>query len=142
MQISTFALCDAASVRDNLLHMLGAGITFVKRPSYPAPLLCDLGIVVNHLPSERNLHLKMTLRESGKSQVLAEIEASGSMDMATMDPQAHFGSISLAMDARGVAIPHPGDYVLTASLGPGQGGATLSFSAVLSQEAEQVVDTG
>lgn len=35
-------LCDRATVRDGLLHILGAGVTIVYRDKVPAPLDVDV----------------------------------------------------------------------------------------------------
>jgi Family of unknown function (DUF6941) len=40
------ALCDRATVREGLLHILGAGITTLGRPSLPAPMEVDLALLL------------------------------------------------------------------------------------------------
>ena len=39
-------LCDRATVREGLLHILGAGITTLGRPSLPAPMELDLVLLL------------------------------------------------------------------------------------------------
>lgn len=139
MQITTLALCDAASVREGLLNVLGAGITFVARPSYPAPLLCDIAVIVNHSARDTALTLTLTLRESGKKDVLAEIVAEGPISMAPEAPKDATGAVPFAIDARGIAIPKPGSYILTAEIAGGaqNRGLSLSFHAVESPQQPQ-----
>lgn len=129
MHVTTLTLCDAASIRENLLSILGGGITILRRPSYPAPLLCDVGVTVHHSANDRVMQLTLTLREAGKSEPLAEIVADGSMSRDPDLPKDAAGSMSLAIDARGIAIPKAGNYVLTASLSHGKG-SSIGFTAL------------
>ncbi|QWS34049.1 DUF6941 family protein [Curtobacterium aetherium] len=39
-------LCDAATVRENLLHVLGGGVTRLPRPGFPAPLGADIALLL------------------------------------------------------------------------------------------------
>lgn len=39
-------LCDRATVREGLLHILGAGITTLGRPGLPAPMELDLALLL------------------------------------------------------------------------------------------------
>lgn len=134
MHISTLVLCDAVSTREGLLHVLGGGITYIQRPSYPAPLLSDLGVVVSHRGSAI-LDLVVTLRKDGDSQTLAEIKFEGQSEL---DPQARpnsYAATPLPIDARGLAIPSAGNYTFTASLKGGKG-MTVNFTAVEDPNAE------
>ena len=46
MRITSTLLCDAATVREGLLHVLGGGISRIWRPELPGPLGVALAIVV------------------------------------------------------------------------------------------------
>ena len=42
IELKSLLLCDAASVREGLLHVLGGGITIIWRASYPDAFLASL----------------------------------------------------------------------------------------------------
>lgn len=58
MEIQAVIVCDAATVREGLLHILGGGITRMWRPTLPAPfgaavaLLVDLSQADAEIPHE------------------------------------------------------------------------------------------
>lgn len=125
MQVTTLTLCDAANVREGLLSVLGGGISFLMRGSYPAPLLCDVGVTVTGTVPLPATQMTISLREAGKKDVLAEIVAEGSPGPDDDAPKGDATSISLAIDAREIAIPKAGQYVLTVSLSEGKGSAIV-----------------
>lgn len=47
-EIDSVFICDAASVREGLLHVLGGGITRLWRPVLPAPLAFQVAIFVQY----------------------------------------------------------------------------------------------
>lgn len=51
MELKAAIICDAASVREGLLHMLGGGITRIWRQDLPAALGVALAVIVD-LPPE------------------------------------------------------------------------------------------
>jgi len=59
-------LCDAATVREGLLHMLGGGINRVVRPTYPAPLgvVLAMRIMVHPTEIDRSHHLTVVLQDA------------------------------------------------------------------------------
>lgn len=46
MRVQTFALCDAAVVRMNMLTTVNAGINSMPRSTFPAQMQCDLAIAL------------------------------------------------------------------------------------------------
>jgi len=50
MKTAICVLCDRATVREGLLHILGAGIATLGRPSLPGPMEVDLALLLR--PSE------------------------------------------------------------------------------------------
>lgn len=52
MRVDVALLCDFCTVRDNLLHILGGGITEIERPAYPAPMGVGLALRVLAHPTE------------------------------------------------------------------------------------------
>jgi hypothetical protein len=52
VRVSTALLCDAATVREGLLHILGGGISTMSRPTFPAALGAQLAIMIHQHPTE------------------------------------------------------------------------------------------
>lgn len=52
MRVDCALLCDAATVREGLLHILGGGVTLAFRPTYPAPTDVTLALRVMVHPTE------------------------------------------------------------------------------------------
>lgn len=52
MEIQAALLCDAATVREGLLHVLGAGITRLWRPDLPATFGLALACVLDVAPED------------------------------------------------------------------------------------------
>lgn len=46
IQVSSAFLCDAATVREGLLHAIGGGVTRLWRPILPAPLGVSLAAII------------------------------------------------------------------------------------------------
>lgn len=62
MRIDCALLCDAVTVRDGLLHILGGGVTRVSRPEYPGPLGIALALRVMVHPTEAEREHKLEAR--------------------------------------------------------------------------------
>ncbi|MCO5316766.1 MAG: hypothetical protein M9938_11490 [Solirubrobacterales bacterium] len=52
MRVDCALLCDAATVREGLLHILGGGVTRIGRPEFPAPVGLTLALRVAVHPTE------------------------------------------------------------------------------------------
>ena len=137
MRLTLAALCDAASVRENLLNILGAGATHILRPSYPSPLGATLALqfMINHADAESD-HQVVAVVESRNGEVLGRL----SMDLVLRQPGLNIVpageevsiplvAIQLAM----VPLPRPGPYVVNVSL-DGELKTELPFIAVLVEE--------
>jgi hypothetical protein len=104
-------LCDAATVREGLLHILGAGITRLNRPSYPALMGVNLAIMMTMQRSEaqEQHQLKVILQDEDGKQV-GQIE--GQMGLATPAPGRPGEPVALpiVLNLAHLAIPRPGTY--------------------------------
>ncbi len=71
MKLDVALLCDAATVREGLLHVLGGGVTKLSRPDYPAPLGVQLAVRVTGEWSEASgTHkLEVALVDADSEQV-------------------------------------------------------------------------
>src|SRR4029077_5272600 len=52
MRVDVALLCDFCTVRENLLHILGGGVTEIHRPAYPAPAGLGLALRILAHPTE------------------------------------------------------------------------------------------
>ncbi|WDG17488.1 DUF6941 family protein [Microbacterium sp. Clip185] len=128
MHVSALVVCDAVTQREGLLNLLGGGVTYLSRASYPAPLMADIAVLVNHQQSDKHIKLTLTLRKDGSPEVLTETEFEGELAETNLDPSV-YGAAAFAIEARSIALPSAGNYTLTAELQDGQG-LTTNFTAV------------
>lgn len=71
MQVDCALLCDAATVREGLLHILGGGVTRVNRPGFPAniaPLTLALRIVLHPTEADRPHTVEVRLQGADGEQ--------------------------------------------------------------------------
>jgi hypothetical protein len=98
VRIDCALLCDAATVREGLLHVLGGGVTRVNRPGYPAslaPLSLALRILVHPTEADRTHQLDVHLQgEDGQ-------------DVAKVDVQFGIGDPGHIEPGEEVSVPLP-----------------------------------
>lgn len=130
-------LCDAASVREGLLNVLGAGITLLQRQSFPAPLTLSLALLFEleaDLP-DKGYRVDIELRDS-KGEV--GVRMGGAINTANaerpFDPSIP-SSVPFIASLDGVGIPRADSYEFVISL-EGQVVSTLKFAAVLVETLE------
>jgi len=104
-------LCDAATVRESLLHILGGGITNISRASYPAPLGVAVAAMFIVHPSEAvEQHRLKVLVQSADGTRIAEIDGEfGVASSPDMQP-GQMISAPLVIGLQQVPIPTPGSY--------------------------------
>jgi hypothetical protein len=109
MQVDAF-LCDAATVRENLLHVLGGGITRTWHDNYPAPLGLALAMMLTLQPTEAGDHkLRVILQDQDG---VAIVSLDGGFQV-TRGPDARPGellAVPLVLALHNVAIPKAGTY--------------------------------
>jgi hypothetical protein len=107
-------LCDSARVRENLLHVLGGGITRLRKEAYPAPMQVDLALMVTLTPSERaNLHsLGVDIRGADGEIIFGLQGQFGISELGPDTPAWENSQVPIAIQMQLVAIPEPGDYVI------------------------------
>ena len=146
MKLQAF-LCDAATVRDNLLHVLGAGITRLWRPEFPAPMGADLALLLtlHPLEAEEPHRLRVVLQDADGAEV-AKLDAEFALDAD--GTQLHPGEsfiLPVVVPLSNVPIPAAGRYAAEI-LVDGQHTDSLFFSvdALPQQEdaAEEDDDAG
>ncbi len=103
-------LCDAATVRENVMHILGGGITQLTRPDYPAPLAADVALVlyVDGTPGTEVQHkVKGACYLSDRTDSVFEFE----IDLVTqLVDGLGAQSVSIVIPASGFGIPEAGRY--------------------------------
>lgn len=112
MRIDCALLCDAATVREGLLHVLGGGITRANRPGYPAPLGLTLALRILVHPTEADREHKLLVRLQGADgERIADFEVEfGVQDPAKVDPKEQV-SVPLPLGIPpAVQLPKPGQY--------------------------------
>ena len=80
MKLLTTLLCDYATVREGLLHVLGGGITRLWREDVPAPLNMSVAIVVELTQDEADLphEVHVVVRDPNRNKIA---EAMGSIQI-------------------------------------------------------------
>jgi hypothetical protein len=113
MKLDTCLLCDAATVREGLLNILGGGITSIVRDEFPSPLGMSLALRVLAEPAEAaNPHtIEIALSDEGGNDV---VQVKIGLELAESDvhvPESSHLEAVLAWDFPGrPVIPHPGRY--------------------------------
>jgi hypothetical protein len=138
MRVDTALLCDAATVREGLLHILGGGITTVVRTEYPAELGVTLAlrIMVHPTEAEHPHQLQIVLQgQDGEkvTEVRAEVQAETPPDGLEPGDEAE---LLIPWDFPGrPKLQGPGRYSMELLIdGVHQG--TVPFKAVLMQPEE------
>jgi uncharacterized protein DUF6941 len=111
-------LCDAATVREGLLHILGGGVTRAGRTHFPAPLALTLAIRILVPPAEADGPHKLVVSlqgEDGEEVARADVEF-GVSDKRVLQPGEHASlSLPIAMPEQ-VQLPAPGRYTFELSI--------------------------
>jgi hypothetical protein len=105
-------LCDAATVREDLLHILGGGLGQLWPDTYPGPLGVDLALLLTLQPSEAtgDHELRVLIRDTDGKEI-ALLEATFSIGPQAMPiPAGEMLRAPIAIQLRTVPIPAPGLY--------------------------------
>jgi hypothetical protein len=111
MRLEAF-LCDAATVREGLLHILGAGVSRIPRPSFPAPLNAQLAMVATLMPVEARTQHSLAVVVQGMDG-LRVAEVTGQFGVGTLPAGIQPGeplAVPIVLDLRQVMIPGQGTY--------------------------------
>jgi hypothetical protein len=106
-------LCDAATVREGLLHLLGGGITHLGRSAFPSPLDLTLAVQVemDELEARQSHRLTVTLvDDQGVALSSAQAVWGSAVEVA---PGAVPGTpvvIPMALPLHSMTLPAPGAY--------------------------------
>jgi hypothetical protein len=112
MKIDNALLCEAATVRDGLLFILGGGITVTGRPEFPSPLQMTLAVrVVMHREEISGQHeLEIVLNDEDGASVVRVKVGFGLLDPEVV-PVGEEVAMPIPWNFPGrPLIPHAGRY--------------------------------
>jgi hypothetical protein len=114
MRIDCALLCDAASVREGLLHILGGGIARAARPTFPAPLgmMLALRILAHPTEADHPHGLKVVVNGAVGQQIAAAEMTMGQIAqevLAQLTPGEEI-SVPIALNLTQVFVPSIGTY--------------------------------
>lgn len=112
MRIDCALLCDAATVREGLLHVLGGGVTRVTRPEFPSPLGLTLALRILIHPTEADRQHTLDVRLQGADgQPVVQVNVEfGLNEPGDLQPGEEASlPIPLALPPE-VRLPGPGTY--------------------------------
>ncbi len=139
MRVDTALLCDAATVREGLLHILGGGITNIVRTEYPAELGVTLAlrIMVHPTEMEHQHQLQIVVQdEDGHkiTEVRAQVQAEPPPEGVEPGDE---GELLIPWDFPGrPKLPAPGRYSMELLI-DGVHQASVPFKARLMQLLEE-----
>src|SRR5438093_4536149 len=111
MRVDCALICDYATVREALIHILGGGITRIHRPFYPAPLGVSLALRIMVHPTEASREHELTVLLSDEDgNRIAQIEAKFTTTPAPGMAPGEELSVPLPINAQGWPVPHAGAY--------------------------------
>lgn len=134
MRVSTALLCDSATIRENLLHVLGGGITRLYRAPYPAAIDIALALLLELEPGD----------EAQPNPIAVRIKAAGGDPLFAVT--ADVGVANFPVDTDGLPrfmplvvilrgeLPEPGLYRVELEVGSTQP-LLLPFRAELPRQA-------
>jgi hypothetical protein len=101
MKVSLAVVCDYAEVRENLLTLVSAGITRLRRDALPAPLAVFVALQLEVPAAERPFPHEVTARVTGPSGTELASISGGFQVASTSDFEAdESGVVSLPFDLR------------------------------------------
>lgn len=123
MRINVLTLCDAGSVRESLIGLLGAGVTLFEPSAYPAPLQSFLALQLSASSDERgahtvNLSILNAMTESSETLMNGTLELN--INDTNRSPGGSFQTFSIVLSLAEVLIPEPGDFIIRASVDGGE----------------------
>ena len=104
-------LCDAATVREGLLHVLGAGITRIRKPFFPGTMDIQLAMVVTVMPVESDGPHKLKVVIQTEDGVrIAEIDGEFRVSPGDESSKGEPIAMPLILNLRQIALPKEGTY--------------------------------
>lgn len=132
-----FLLADAATVREGLLHVLGAGVNIVRRPSYPGPLGLSLAILFE-VSSDGEPQHAIHVRLTGDDDILLAEVVATTTELPPPPTAGLPALVPVAISLNAVLLPRAGRYRIGMSV-DGEPAADLAFDAQQATDEELAV---
>lgn len=134
MQIGAAILCDYATIREGLLHVLGGGVTRIWSDQFPAPLAGTVALLLElrrqELDRPHEFDMVVMGADGGRlAEINGAFQVPTNPDLDIHDPQL----VPLALDLRRASLPAAGAYTIDISI-DGQHRTSLRFEARLRSE--------
>jgi len=131
MRLECAMVCDAVTVRDGLLHILGGGIGRVPRLGFPATLDNEVALRLMMTPDEVKAKHKIEIRVLTGTGALAST-VTGEFATAIPDgpPVGTEVSLNIPVSLRQVVVPGPDRYQIEIVV-DGQSLATIPVEVTL-----------
>ena len=117
MRVAVAALADAATVRENMLNVLSAGVTTIVPREYPASFGLDLAIMIeldkDDLAVDNAISIAVVVSDP-EDKNTAEI--TGELGWAASELWPQF--VPAPMSLRELSVAQPGMYKVTLRVGP------------------------
>lgn len=122
-------LCDAATVREGLLNVLGAGITRVWRDTFPAPMGTQLALLLHASAEEmgKQHKLTITMNDSSKTKI-AEVALDFSVSPNANNRPGEMVTVPLVASFQQQPLPKQDSYTIDLNI-DGKVVKTLNFFA-------------
>ncbi|QKS17280.1 hypothetical protein HUN59_14650 [Curtobacterium sp. Csp2] len=137
IQLGAAVLCDAATIRENVLHVLGAGVSQMFRGNFPAPLGAEIALLL-YIDGEPNVEVQH--RVTGECRLRnsdAESVFGFEYTLRTViEPNLGAQSVSAIIPATGFGVPEAGAYEITIAVDDERVGA-IPFTAILDEGLPQ-----
>ena len=147
MKVTALLLADSASVREGLLHVLGAGITRIARDPLPARLDVALALMFRaddqaDLVASHNLEVIITETSPGSAgrQVAKVIAEMGLSPGTIVSPGLNL-LVPVVVPIQPVPIPSTGSYAIEVSL-DGEAVGSYEFEVVKGADLQPVTPSG
>jgi hypothetical protein len=131
VRIDCALLCDAATAREGLLHILGGGVTRAGRQAFPSPIGLTLAVHIIVDPNEVGHSHKIEVRlldEDGTA--IGGIDGEFSVSPTGQIDPGEAASLPLPLEfPPGINLPRPGPYTLELLI-DGISHASVAFKAV------------
>jgi hypothetical protein len=134
VQLGAAILCDYATIREGLLHVLGGGVTRMWSNQFPAPLTGTVALLLelHRQELDRPHEFEMVVMGADGARIAdvnGAFQVPTNPDLDIHEPQL----VPLALDLRGAGLPAPGAYTIDISI-DGQHRTSLRFEARLRDE--------
>ena len=113
MRVDFALICDAVSVRDNLLHLLGGGITRIWATEFPAPMRASLAtrIMLDQDEARERHKLKVVIQDEEGNRI-GSFDAEFGVGVPDALAPGEEVQVPLGFPLNPVRLPREGGYSL------------------------------